>query len=44
MFCAGGSRAVLGRLREEPEEYLDDPERIARLVREAEACGFRFDD
>jgi hypothetical protein len=35
---------VLGRLREELEQYLDDPERIARLITEAEASGFQFDD
>jgi Immunity protein 51 len=44
MFCARGDRAVLGQLHEELEEYLDDPERIARLIREAEASGFQFDD
>ena len=44
MFCARGDRAVLGQLREELEEYLDDPDRIARLIREAEASGFQFDD
>jgi hypothetical protein len=44
MFCARGDHAVLGQLREELEEYLDDPGRIARLIREAEASGFQFDD
>jgi hypothetical protein len=44
MFCARGDRAVLGQLREELEEYLDDPDRIARLIREAEPSGFQFDD
>jgi hypothetical protein len=44
MFCARGGRAVLGKLREELKGYLDDPERIARLIREAEASGFQFDD
>jgi Immunity protein 51 len=44
MFCARGDRAVLGQLREELEGYLDDPARIVRLVREAEASGFQFDD
>jgi len=24
--------------------YLDDPERTARLIREAEVSGFQFDD
>ena len=44
MFCVRGDRAVLGQLREELEEYLDDPERIARLITEAESSGFHFDD
>jgi hypothetical protein len=44
MFCVRGDRTVLGRLREELEEYLDDPERIARLITEAESSGFQFDD
>ena len=44
MFCARGDRAVLGQLREEPAGYLDSPEKIARLIREAEASGFQFDD
>ena len=44
MFCVRGDRAVLGQLREELEEYLDDPDRIARLITEAESSGFQFDD
>ncbi len=44
MFCARGDRALLAQLREELAGYLDDPERIARLIREAEASGFQFDD
>ena len=44
MFCARGDRAVLGQLREELAGYLDSPENIARLIREAEASGFQFDD
>ena len=44
LFCARGDRAVLGQLREELERYLDDPEGVARLIREAEASGFQFDD
>jgi len=44
LFCAIGDRAVLGRLREELERYLDDPKSIARLIREAEASGFQFDN
>jgi hypothetical protein len=42
--CAKGDRAVLGRLREKLEGYLDDLERIARLIREAEASGFQSDN
>jgi hypothetical protein len=44
MFCARGDRALLGRLRDELEGYLDDPGRIAELVGQAEASGFQFDD
>jgi len=44
MFCATGDRDHLGQLREELEAYLDDPEKTARLIREAEAAGFQFDD
>ena len=44
MFCVVGDRALLDQLCGELEEYLDDPERIARLIREAEASGFQFDD
>ena len=44
MFCAVGDRALLDQLRGEVEGYLDDPERIARLIKEAEASGFQFDD
>ena len=33
MFCVPGDRVVLGQLREELAEYLDDPERTARLIR-----------
>ena len=44
MFCARGDRAVLSQLREELERYLGDPEWIVRLIREAEASGFQFDD
>jgi hypothetical protein len=43
MSCAKGDRAVLGQLREKLEEYLDDLERIARLIRE-EASGFQSDN
>ena len=44
MFCARGGRAVLGQLRDELEGYLDDPERIARLIREAEASICQLHD
>lgn len=44
MFCVRGDRAVLGQLRGELEGYLDDPASIARLIREAQASGFQFDD
>jgi hypothetical protein len=44
MFCARGDRAVLEQLREQMEPYVADPERIAGLIREAEAAGFVFDD
>jgi hypothetical protein len=44
MFCVRGDRVVLDQLRKELERYMDDPERIARLIRDAEASGFQFDD
>lgn len=44
MFCARGDRAVLVQLRDELAGYLDSPEKIARLIREAEASGFQFGD
>jgi hypothetical protein len=44
MCCVRGDRAVLGQLRDVLEGYLDDPERIAQLIREAAAAGFQFDD
>jgi hypothetical protein len=44
MFCARGDRAVLEQLRDELAGYLDDPEKAARLIREAQAAGFQFDD
>ncbi|HEY2077620.1 MAG TPA: hypothetical protein VGH53_14900 [Streptosporangiaceae bacterium] len=31
-------------LFEELEGYLDDPDKDAQLIREAEASGFQFDD
>jgi hypothetical protein len=34
---------VLGQLRAELAGYLNDPEKMARLIRKAEAAGFRFD-
>jgi hypothetical protein len=44
MFCARGDGGQLGQLREKLEEYLDDPEKITQLIRDAEAAGFQFDD
>lgn len=44
MFCARGDRAVLGQLRDELQGFIDDPERLAQLIREAETSGFQFDD
>lgn len=44
MFCARGDRALLGQLRDVLAGYLGNPEKIARLIREAEASGFQFDD
>jgi hypothetical protein len=44
MFCARGDRALLGQLREVLKGYLDNPEKIARLIKEAEASGFQFAD
>jgi len=44
MFCARGDRELLVQLRGELEGYLADPESTARLIREAEASGFEFDD
>lgn len=44
MFCARGTHALLDQLRGELEEYLDDPGKIARLIADAEAAGFHFDD
>ena len=44
MFCARGDRAALEGLRDVLAGYLDDPEKAARLIREAEAAGFQFDD
>jgi hypothetical protein len=37
-------RPVLDRLQALIEPYLDDGERVANTVREAEASGFQFDD
>jgi hypothetical protein len=44
MFRARGDHALLAQLRETLEGYLEDPERIARLIRQAENSGFHFDD
>jgi hypothetical protein len=44
MFAANADRPVLDRLQALIEPYLDDGERVANTVREAEASGFQFDD
>jgi hypothetical protein len=43
-FYARGDRQLLAQLRELLAVYLDNPEMIARLIREAETSGFQFDD
>lgn len=42
MFCARGDRALLLQLCDQLEEYLEHPELTARLIKTAEAAGFRF--
>lgn len=44
MFAATGDLAILEQLRQLMSPYLDDGERVARTIREAEASGFRLDD
>ena len=44
MFSALGNRVVLERLQSLIDPYLDDGERVAATIREAEASGFQFDD
>ena len=44
MFAAYGERATLERLQALIDPYLDDGDRVAVTVREAEASGFQFDD
>lgn len=44
MFAAYGDRATLEQLQTLLDPYLDDGERVAVAVREAEASGFKFDD
>ena len=44
MFAAEGDRAVLEQIRVLIDPYLDDGERVAATIREAEASGFQFDD
>lgn len=44
MFAANGERALLEQLRALVDPYLDDGERVAVTIREAEASGFQFDD
>ncbi len=44
MFAAYGDRATLEQLKTLIDPYLDDGERVAVVVREAEASGFQFND
>jgi hypothetical protein len=44
MFSALGDRAVFERLQQLINPYLDDGERVAATIREAEAAGLQFDD
>ena len=44
MFAAVGDRAVLEQIQALVDPYLDDGERIAATIGEAEASGFQFDD
>ena len=44
MFSAEGDLAVLEQIRVLIDPYLDDGERVATAIREAEASGFQFDD
>lgn len=44
MFCAYGDRPHLAQLREALSPYLEDPARTARLIAEATASRFQFDD
>ena len=44
MFAAVGDRAVLEQIQALIDPYVDDGERIAATIREAEASGFQFDD
>lgn len=44
MFAAYGERPTLEQLQAIIDPYLDDGERVAVAVREAEASGFQFDD
>lgn len=44
MFAAEGDRGVLEQIRVLIEPYLDDGERVAEVIREAEGSGFQFDD
>lgn len=43
-FYARGDRALLDRLRGELAPYLVDSEKLTRLIADATATGFRFDD
>ena len=44
MFAANGDRAALEELRLLITPYLDDSERVAAAVEQADGAGFQFDD
>lgn len=44
MFAANGELAALEQLQALIDPYLDDAERVAVTIRQAEASGFQFDD
>jgi hypothetical protein len=44
MFAAYGEPVALEELRKLLSPYLDDGERVAVTIREAESSGFEFDD
>lgn len=44
MFCAYGDRGPLARLQQVLEPVLADPATVTRVIRDATASGFEFDD